>query len=402
MTRTIRLGGTSYDMAWAWAGPHDKNASNLILIAGGGGSGNTGIKNQVQVVKAKGKGDFELVTQFVTDHDGHQRFCCGICSGGWEGASIVGVALGTHCLVLSLRFDEAQNKASFTRLVEFAADFAENDAGVNCCCITTSSDIATGGEDGVVRFWRLSNQCASSSASAPTVSATFECRGHAAPIMALQRHPSEPWVCSASKDGTCKIWNSQTGLLLADILAVSDGGANGATGSTKSSSLTKMQCRGCCFSADGTHLYTIQCGRVGSTILIKYLLIKGVKIDAAPTMTAIAQKTVVANKNPSTRLVISDSGDCIAVGCSTGLVQVFDATTLAKLFSGACHDDQPVLGLAFAPQAFSEMERTRCLFVTCSVDNLFSHTSIYPPTSILLYLLILIVLIGILLIHWIR
>lgn len=396
--RKLRLGGASYDLAWAspLAG---RVTSDLILVAGGGGSGNTGVKNQVQVVRAKGQGEYELVTQFVTDSDGNQRFCCGICSGGWEGASLVGVALGTHCLVLSMEFDEAQNKATFTRLVEFEADFSEKDAGVNCCCITATSDLVTGGEDGVVRFWRLDKQ--QHHASATSVSNTFSCPGHSAPVMALGRHPSEPWVCSASKDGSCKMWNSKTGELLADILPVSDGSGN--TGAK--ASLSKMQCRGCCFSADGSHLYTIQCGRIGSTILIMYALVPSKIETGGPgttSFTAVPKKTAVANKSPSTRLVISGSGKYLAVGCSSGAVSVFHSETFVKVFSGLCHDDQPVLGLAFAPQDDSEPKHNNCVFVTCSVDSFFTSTTVYgsyAPGYLLLAVLLLIL--GIL-IHYLH
>lgn len=381
--RKLRIGGASYDLAWARPLAGRAN-SDLILIAGGGGSGNTGVKNQVQVVRSKGQGEYELVTQFVTDSDGNQRFCCGICSGGWEGASLVGVALGTHCLVLSMEFDEAQSKASFTRLVEFEADFSKEDAGINCCCITPSSDVVTGGEDGVVRFWRLDKQQQHLPAGAALVSNTFCCSGHSAPIMALGSHPREAWVCSASKDGSCKIWDSKTGKLLADIVPISDGSG----GSGAKASLTKMQCRGCCFSADGDYLYTIQCGRIGSTILIKYSLSLNSRQDAGDTpLMAVAKKTTVASKSPSTRLVISGTGEYIAVGCSSGAVAVFDSETLAKVFSGPCHDDQPVLGLAFAPRDASDAERAMCVFVTCSVDSFMTSTAVHG-SSVVAYLLI--------------
>jgi len=374
-----RLAAPSYDVDWLTLS--DKSRGDYALIAGGGGTGNTGVKNQVQVAAYSGKGEFEFLRSFETDSEGRQRFCSGVCHGVIDGVTVVCALLETDVLLLSVaqaKGEEGQQQQSLemSRLVEFKADFAEKEPSVNCACVTKEGRIVTGGEDSVVRVWSM----VGGNDSNCTINKLHECKGHSAPVMALGKHPREPWVCSASKDGTCKVWNTETQQLLLSIAPIDESSGVPSTASTK------LQCRGCCFSTDGSSLFTILCGRKGSTHLLKF----SISLGADKTLSYSPQRAVVASKDPSTRLVLIDSGEKIAIGGSNGQVAVFDATTLSKVFSLVAHDDYPVTGLAFAPASIASADGMSCFLVTCSVDNRMA-TIISRKISMLLVILALLI-----------
>ncbi|RYH12799.1 hypothetical protein EON65_37275 [archaeon] len=54
----------------------------------------------------------------------------------------------------------------------------------------------------------------------------FTLKHHQGPVAALCEHPFSNWICSAGKDGACKIWNLTNGQLLLDIPALVDGVLN--------------------------------------------------------------------------------------------------------------------------------------------------------------------------------
>jgi WD40 repeat protein len=131
---------------------------------------------------------------------------------------------------------------------------------LNTVLITSFGIVVTAGDDCTVRTWVTS----SASPSLPPAPETatpgkksktdkntttvvpgwiatrvFELKDHSSPISALSEHPSEPWVCSAGKDGACKIWNIKMGTLLMNIPFLIEGIPN------FDPNKTKMECRGC-------------------------------------------------------------------------------------------------------------------------------------------------------------
>lgn len=372
----FRLACPSYDCVWISVEENGEKNREFVLVAGGGGTGNTGVKNQLQIGTYNGKGDFDFLSSFETDHDGKQRFCSGVCHGRIDGTQYVCALLETQCLILSVHMPDKNSKTpTLKRLAEFTADFAEKEPSANCCCIA-SNYVVTGGEDGIVRMWSLSKKDSTYSVSLKPL----ECRGHSAPIMAINKHPTEPWICSSSKDGTCKIWNTKNAELLADIASIDE---NSGISSAQASSL---QCRGCVFSNDGNYLYTMHCGRRGATRLIKFLLTK-----EKDKLSTSAQHTIIASKEPSSRLVMSDSGEFVACGCSNGFVSTFRSDTLVKTFSLCCHDDYPVTGLTFAPTAVAAAEGVISLLVTCSVDNRMTVVTMRKGRWLLIAALVLVI-----------
>jgi WD40 repeat protein len=164
-----------------------------------------------------------------------------------------------------------------------------------------------------------------------------------------------------------------------------------ASGPSQNNSLLSFQCRGCVFSADGKQLYTILCGRKGATHLVKFSL----KFDDQNRIIdAVPNKTVIANKDPSTCLVMSDNGEFLAVGCSNGFVTVLRTDALSKVISRACHDDYPVTGVVFASSVVTKAENSNCYFLTCSVDNRMATVILRKRLTLLLIFAFMLLLLG--------
>ncbi len=134
----------------------------------------------------------------------------------------------------------------------------------NACLITSGGSIVSGGDDGVVRIWAVDN--GETESEAWKVSKVFELKDHKGAVSALSEHPIENWICSAGKDGACKLWDLASGKLVSDIPCMVDGLAGVGSVNGKP---PKIECRGCVFSIDGQFLYTIQSPRKGGAYLIR-------------------------------------------------------------------------------------------------------------------------------------
>lgn len=390
-----RIAVPSFDLAWL-----ECEEDVYVLIPGGGGSTKSGVKNQIQIAKvSKGGTAFEFIESFKTDTDDKTSLCSGIYCGTFQKQAVVCALLDSFCRVLSVEHNAVDGTITLVKKAEFVADKAAEEPSVNCCCITRENVVVTGGEDGTCRLWTLSK--GKSSKDEWKAVPAGDLTGHTSPIMALSLHPTNPWVCSASKDGTCKVWNISTKSLLLDIPHI-DGLAG--VGSNKLGKKPTMECRGCCFSEDGEHLYTIQSARSGSTHLIKWVWedeqkgtnekgangkgTNGKGTNKKSTMIAKPIKYIAAAKIPSTRLKINDSGTLLALGTCEGSTEVFDTRTLSKVKKFTCHA-LPVTGLGFCPSKIPLTAGKRALLVSCSADRIMAKMPINEPMSLLTMLLVL-------------
>ena len=205
MATLNRLAVPSFDLAWA-----DLNDGKecLVLIPGGGGSTKSGVRNQIQVAKYDGPRGFALLKSFMTDVEEKSNFCSAISSGIIEGRAIVCAVVDDSCLIFeSQRADDGG--VDLSKRTEFKADFNKEFASVNCCMVA-SKHVLTGGEDHICRLWNISWESVGED-EVWNVKQVREMKGHAAPVMAIARHPTRPWVVTASKDGTCKIFDASNG-----------------------------------------------------------------------------------------------------------------------------------------------------------------------------------------------
>lgn len=383
MATFARLVVPSFDLTWL---QHEEAA--YVLIPGGGGSTKSGVKNQIQIAREKG-GQLIFEESFKTDTGDKSRLCSGIHCGVLQDSKIVCALLDSTCMVLAVDKSK-KDSINLIHKCEFIADKAEIESSVNCCCTTRDNKIFTGGEDHTCRLWKVSK---GKDKNDWTAAPDGDFVGHKAPVMALSLHPVAPWICSASKDGTCKIWDLDNKKLLLDIPFV-DGlsGVGSATSNTK----VTIECRGCCFSPDGKYLYTIQSARRGATHLLKWELVQAVRTG---TLVVNPKGCVVASKVPSTRLKISENGDMLVLGASDGSVTAFDAESLRKVTSVVCHD-LPVTGLGFAPTKCAAGIGKRAVVVSCSADNKMASIcisdSLTSLTMALLFIAILLFVVSIL------
>lgn len=218
----------------------------------------------------------------------------------------------------------------------------------------------------------------------------FELKQHTGAITALSEHPFSSWLCSASKDGSCKLWDLSSGQLMLDIPALIDLLPN-------PNPKLSIECRGCCFSADGSSLYSIQCSRRGPTNLIVWELTSKIvesSEDDEKThlrLSADVQKTKMISKVAASKLVLSDDGLHLGVGVADGHLVVLSTSDLSQLADIACHDF-PVTGLGFAPSHIAKAHDLTVMVATCSADRLLKVIRISKRTWTVLLLQILFVL----------
>lgn len=227
---------------------------------------------------------------------------CSTCAAGnlSSGQSVIVAAADRDCILYSLTTSGDTVTASVE--LEFAAD--PNEGGcVNCICLTPNGDIITAGDDGVIRIWAFSI----SDDGVWEVFPRAELAGHSGSVMSLALHPTEPLLCTSSKDGTLKLWNLLTNDLEVDA-------------SCGSSGLTALECRGCCFTNDGMHIIAIQSGRRGAASIVKWQMIVDLKTaetddqkdNQLPSFPGKLQivpvDALVVCNAPATRLRLSPTG----------------------------------------------------------------------------------------------
>ena len=205
MSTVTRLSVPSFDLVWVTL---MDGKEPMVLIPGGGGSTKSGVKNQIQVAKYEGARGFTLMKSFMTDAADKSNLCSAIATGILEGKAIVCAVVDDTCLIFRATRAE-DGELNLTKMTEFKADFNKEYASVNCCLVA-SKHILTGGEDHTCRLWSLSQESADESSSW-NVKQIREMKGHSAPIMAIARHPTRPWILTASKDGSCKIFDASNG-----------------------------------------------------------------------------------------------------------------------------------------------------------------------------------------------
>ena len=206
MSTLTRLAVPSFDLVWVNL---NDGKEPLLLIPGGGGSTKSGVKNQIQVARYDGSRGFAMMESFMTDVEDKSNFCSAIATGILDGKAIVCAVVDDTCLIFHAARAE-DGELRLTKMTEFKADFNKDYASVNCCLVA-SKHILTGGEDHACRLWSLSLEDEDEEPSSWNAKLIREMRGHSAPVMALARHPTRPWVLTASKDGSCKIFDASNG-----------------------------------------------------------------------------------------------------------------------------------------------------------------------------------------------
>jgi len=388
----------------------------VVLIPGGGGSAKTGVKNMVQVAKPTKSGVFEFLKSFDTG----MKLCTSVSTGPVEkaDANIILACLGFDdgtCTLVEISINEEAPKADknnvyyspdieFVELTSFKADFAPNDSFIKCSLIFLNGTIATGGEDGVCRLWKLSHND-----QRWTVVRECDLSRQLGPVTAIARHPFKPWICVSSKDGSVNIVNTETCKLI---------GSAHCSAHYQHSNDSKIECKGACFSISGNNLFSIQCARRSLSHLVKWTISSSLKEernevivatrdsvgrdsgqDVTVKLSIIPEKVMEVCKCPVTSMcssVVSPSSSTkctfedesyLAVGAADGTVIVVRQKTLSKVFDISCHEF-PVTGMGFSPKYFGRrLDGSTQILITCSADNALAATYVANCNTACMYVI---------------
>ena len=386
---TTYLSVPIFDLDWLTVPIENDNDYNGLLLSGGGGSTKSGVKNQIQIMReiSKGGDKYEAVQQLETDSDSNSSLCSGVSSGEINSHSIICVTIVNLCRIYKVstntngeQKDTKKNQLSFTQVGEFVADFA-TEASVNCSVIVPSGMIITGGDDSICRVWEIASYDLNWE-----ITLNVELKGHKGPIMALSLHSTLPILATASKDGSCKVWNLRANQILFDIPTLDGLAGLPSTVSSSSNSPTKnsIECRGCAFTKNGTSLITIQSPRRGAASLILWSFEDNGIEDSTndgSEVNPVPLKVIVASKVPAIKLAVSEDNEFIAVGISDGSVSIFNGAL--KKISTKVLFDLPVTGLKFSPVSN--------ILAACSADRKCVIARISAPYSTLFVLFFVII-----------
>eukprot|EP01031_Cornospumella_fuschlensis_P038836 gene38836-47232_t len=255
MTTSLYLPAPAFGLSWYEDG---EDGNVFVLMPGGGGSGKTGVKNQIMISEVDQAGaQVKLTNGFLTDSESRNNFVSGISSGRLLNVDVACALVANKCVLYEATREEGKS-LSFKQRVEVETPVEGEESDLNCSLVTKSGLLVAAGDRKVVHVWEIS---ASDDSDVWEGEALFTLKHHQGPVAALCEHPFSNWICSAGKDGACKIWNLTNGQLLLDIPPLVDGVLN-------PHAKLNWEAKGCAFNADGTCLYSMQCTRRGPTYLI--------------------------------------------------------------------------------------------------------------------------------------
>ncbi|KAG6973073.1 hypothetical protein JG687_00001096 [Phytophthora cactorum] len=332
-------------------------ARGMFAICGGGGSLKSGIKNTVDIYQLSDTDPtgfskeitadtgLELASGVAFSHDGQ----------------LIAVSVSAGCWVYALDLKEK----TITLLVKFRTDFHDEDSSQSCARFVGNSTILTGGEDGVVRIWRLSRdpskpEKAVGSAKALTVpeerdlhanvvteeqpklgdcvinganmvTLTREYRGHTKRIRDIDVDLSHRnLVASSSEDQSCHLWR------LMEVTPICKFSKDDALDLALQRLPTKpivgprkhvFRCVR--FSNSGRRLYTMLTPARGDSILIKWKP-ETIAQENEEQWTWVVEQAAIAGEKPVASLCVSQDDRFVCAAAVTGEIKVFLASTLQQ------------------------------------------------------------------------
>ncbi|KAG1706917.1 hypothetical protein DVH05_027767 [Phytophthora capsici] len=354
-------------------------ARGFFAICGGGGSLKSGIKNTVDIYQLSDTDPtgfskeitadtgLELASGVAFSHDGQ----------------LIAVSVSAGCWVYALDLKEK----TITLVVKFRTDFHEEDSSQTCARFVGNSTILTGGEDGVVRVWRLSRDpsklekekgtakalevpeerdphakvvvdeqpklgdCVINGANMVTL--TREYRGHTKRIRDIDVDLSHRnLVTSSSEDQSCHLWR------LTELTPICKFSKDDALDiafqrlPTKPTVGPRKHVFRCVrFSNSGRRLYTVLTPARGDSILIKWKP-ETIAQENEEQWTWVVEHCAVAGEKPVASLCVSQDDRFVCVAAVTGEVKVFLASSFQqyKITSTEQHSFA-ITGMSFAPSA---------------------------------------------------
>ncbi|CAM9543911.1 unnamed protein product, partial [Hapterophycus canaliculatus] len=338
-----------FSVTWSESTGADGDSTPAVLTAGGGGAGNTGVGNKISLIAVKG-GVSQPSHAIAHELETSPETCN--CVASSDNGQLMAAAFGKNVRIY------ASNPSGFHQLAEVRADFAEKESGVNYMAFVdrkggeSSGDrgnrganggvtlLATGGEDGILRVWELRADTRGAWLSdvgeddqPPSLSVDLmrECKGHTKPVTCVRFHPSGSLILTASKDGTCRLWDCERGLEAALLPTTS-----GLPPAAAAAKAPVIMCRSCCFSPDKSDaIFSVQSGPRGNAYVTewRYSVRRNDSGDVGVLCEVKPVKVSLVSPHPATSLTVRGDGTRLAVGNVEGTVLVYRLPGFAKVGS---------------------------------------------------------------------
>ena len=227
--------------------------------------------------------------------------------------------------------------------------------------------VAVGCENGMVMLYELQDDgAANNGARKVQFVETAVCQGHTKAICAIHFHPRGSEVLSSAKDGSARIFSSETGMQIG-VMECEVHDPNGpppkkppsdAQQKTKDPRMMKkapqILVRGCAYGdLEGRTIYTVASGKRGAAYLSKWKtlvpLSSGPTPGGEPKPLSIRQEyRIQCSTVPISATSLSPDGTLLSLGSVDGAVMLYNLETkkVVKSFQG---HDLPVTCLASRP-----------------------------------------------------
>ncbi|TDH72304.1 hypothetical protein CCR75_000759 [Bremia lactucae] len=396
-------------------------ARGLFAICGGGGSLKSGIKNTVDIYQLDDTDPTGFSKQITADTG--RELASGVAFS--HDGELLAVSVGAGCWVYHLNF----NEKTITLLVKFRTDFHAEESAQSCARFVGNSIIVTGGEDGIVRIWRLSHDPFKPEKEVGTARALAvadeqdvhvsgkpveqpklgdcvihdvhasgkpveqpklgDCVIHGVHMVTLTREyrnhtkrirdidvdlSSRNLVVSSSEDQSCHLWR------LTEVTPICKFSKDDALDialqrlrKTPIVGLRKHVFRCVRFSKSGRRLFTLLTPARGDSILIKWKP-QTIAQEKADQWLWEVEHVAIAGDKPVASLCVSPDDRFVCTAAVTGEIKVCLASTLQQYsIQSTGQHSFAITGLSFAPSA--DKQTPFYYLVSGGADkNLLSHT----------------------------
>ncbi|CAI5708436.1 unnamed protein product [Peronospora effusa] len=352
-------------------------ARGFFAICGGGGSLKSGIKNTVDIYQLSDT-DPTGFTKEITADTGLE-LASGVAFS--HDGQLIAVSVSAGCWIYAL---DLKNK-TMTLLVKFRTDFHEEESSQTCARFVGNSTILTGGEDGVIRIWRLNRDSFKPEKAVGTAKAlaisdeidpcdeiavkeqaklgdcvinginmvtlTREYRGHTKRIRDIDVDLSHRnLVASSAEDQSCHLWR------LTEVTPVCKFCKDDALDiafqrlSTKPMAGPRKHLFRCVrFAKSGRRLYTVLTPARGDSILIKWKP-ETIAQENEEQWSWVVEETAIAGDKPVASLCVSQDDRFVCAAAVTGEIKVFLASTLQQYKKKSTEQHSfAITGMSFAP-----------------------------------------------------
>jgi WD40 repeat protein len=296
---------------------------------------------------------------------------------------LIAVSVSAGCWVYALDLKEKTIKL----LVKFRTDFHEEDSSQTCARFVGNSTILTGGEDGVVRVWRLSRDPSAREKKVGTAKAlavpeernmhakvvvdespklgdsvinessmitlTREYRGHTKRIRDIDVDLSHRnLVASSSEDQTCHLWR------LTEMTPICKFSKDDALDIAMQRlpmkpvvGPRKHLFRCVRFANSGRRVFTVLTPARGDSILIKWKP-ETIAQESEEQWSWVVEKAAIAGDKPVASLCVSQDDRFVCTAAVTGEVKVYLASTLQQYKKTSTEQHTfAITGMSCAPPA---------------------------------------------------